>query len=282
MTGANDYPTGVIATAANAYAFIQPNGATNAGFIVSEEGALVIDSLMTPALATRLLSEIRRVTKAPIRYLVDTHYHGDHVFGNQYFVPAPIIGHSNCRRELIEKFDANMNRYTTGRPELIPELAQIRMTLPDVTFEERMDIRLGDREINLIYLGRAHSAGDILLHLPQDGVLYAGDIAFHRILPAFPDGHITKWLAVMDQTRDLDFETIVPGHGPVGTKADFDEARELMAQLHGEIRRGFDAGKSETETAQAVDLGKFAAYLGQERIAQITQMAYRAYRGELE
>ncbi len=281
MTSAS-YDTGVIQTAAQAYAFIQPNGATNAGFIVSEEGVLVIDSLMTPALATRLLSEIRRVSKAPIRYLVDTHYHGDHVFGNQYFVPAPIIGHVNCRQELIEKFDANMNRYTSGRPELIPELEQIRMTLPDVTFEDRMNIRLGDREINLIYLGRAHSAGDILLHLPQEGLLYAGDIAFHRILPAFPDGHITKWLDVMEETRKLDFDTIVPGHGPVGTKREFDEAKELMAHLHGEIRRGFDQGQSEEETAQGVDLGKFTSYLGQERIGQITQMAYRAYRGDLE
>ena len=281
MTSAS-YDTGVIQTAAQAYAFIQPNGATNAGFIVSEEGVLVIDSLMTPSLATRLLSEIRRVSKAPIRYLVDTHYHGDHVFGNQYFVPAPIIGHVNCRQELIEKFDANMNRYTSGRPELIPELEQIRMTLPDVTFEDRMNIRLGDREINLIYLGRAHSAGDILLHLPQEGLLYAGDIAFHRILPAFPDGHITKWLDVMEETRKLDFDTIVPGHGPVGTKREFDEAKELMAHLHGEIRRGFDQGQSEEETAQGVDLGKFTSYLGQERIGQITQMAYRAYRGDLE
>ena len=281
MTSAS-YDTGVIQTAAQAYAFIQPNGATNAGFIVSEEGVLVIDSLMTPSLATRLLSEIRRVSKAPIRYLVDTHYHGDHVFGNQYFVPAPIIGHVNCRQELIEKFDANMNRYTSGRPELIPELEQIRMTLPDVTFEDRMNLRLGDREINLIYLGRAHSAGDILLHLPQEGLLYAGDIAFHRILPAFPDGHITKWLDVMEETRKLDFDTIVPGHGPVGTKREFDEAKELMAHLHGEIRRGFDQGHSEEETAQGVDLGKFTSYLGQERIGQITQMAYRAYRGDLE
>ena len=281
MTSAS-YDTGVIQTASQAYAFIQPNGATNAGFIVSEEGVLVIDSLMTPSLATRLLSEIRRVSKAPIRYLVDTHYHGDHVFGNQYFVPAPIIGHVNCRQELIEKFDANMNRYTSGRPELIPELEQIRMTLPDVTFEDRMNIRLGDREINLIYLGRAHSAGDILLHLPQEGLLYAGDIAFHRILPAFPDGHITKWLDVMEETRKLDFDTIVPGHGPVGTKREFDEAKELMAHLHGEIRRGFDQGQSEEETAQGVDLGKFTSYLGQERIGQITQMAYRAYRGDLE
>ncbi len=276
------YDTGVIEVAPNAYAFIQPNGATNAGFIVGEEGIIVIDSLMTPSLATRLMSEIRGVSKAPIRYLVDTHYHGDHVFGNQYFLPAPIIGHENCRRELIEKFDANMNRYTSGRPELIPELAQIRMTLPDVTFSDRMDLRLGQREINMIYLGRAHSAGDILLHLPQDGVLYAGDIAFHRVLPAFPDGHITKWLDVMDQTRDMEFETIVPGHGPVGTKQDFDEARELMAHLHGEIRKCFDAGMSEAEAAESVKLGKFTEYLGQDRMGLISNMAYRAYRGDLE
>ena len=187
----------------------------------------------------------------------------------------------NCREELIEKFDANMNRYTSGRPELIPELSQIRMTLPDVTFNYWMDIRLGDREINLVYLGRAHSAGDILLHLPQDGVLYAGDIAFHGFLPAFPDGHITKWLDVMDKTQEMDFEIIVPGHGPVGTKKDFDEARELMAHLHGEIRRGFDAGKSEDETASEVNLGKFTEYLGQEHIGLITNMANRADRGDL-
>ena len=98
---------------------------------------------------------------------------------------APIIGHVNCRLELIEKFDANMNRYTGGRPELIPELEQIRMTLPDVTFEDCTNIRLGDREMNLIYLRRVHSSGDVLLHLPQDGVLYAGDIAFHQICPPF-------------------------------------------------------------------------------------------------
>lgn len=275
------YETGTIQVASDAYAFIQPNGATNAGIIVGEEGVIAIDSLMTPSLATRLLSEIRNLSRAPIRYLVDTHYHGDHVFGNQYFVPAPIIGHVNCRLELIGKFDANMDRYTSGRPELIPELSQIRMTLPDVTFNDRLDLRLGDREINLIYLGRAHTDGDILLHLPQDGVLYAGDIAFHRVLPAFPDGHITKWLGVMEETRKIDFETIVPGHGPVGTKKDFDEAMELMALLNGEIRKGYDKGNSEDQTAAEVDLGKFGEYLGQDRIGLITRMAYRAYSGDL-
>lgn len=276
------YKTGVIEVAPQAYALVQEAGLTNAGFIVGEEGVLVIDSLMTPTLATRLLSAIRSVTKAPIRYLVDTHYHGDHLFGNQYFLPVPIIGHVNCRRELLEKFEANMQRYRNTRPELFPELEQIRMTPPDLTFEDRMTIRLGEREVQLIYLGRAHTAGDILLYLPQDKLLYAGDIAFHKVLPAFPDGHIVKWMDVMEETAKLDAETIVPGHGPVGGKSEFDEARELMGHLHREVRMGFDMGLPEAETAKKVDLGKFSGFLAQDRVGQITHMAYLAYSGELQ
>jgi cyclase len=276
------YKTGIIEVAADAYAFIQANGATNAGFIVGDEGVVVIDSLMTPTLAGKLHAAVRNVTPKPIRYLVNTHYHGDHVFGNQYFVPAPIISHANCRTELIEKFDANMQRYRSGRPELIPELEQIRMTLPDVTFDHHMTIMLGEREIQLVYLGRAHTASDILLYLPQEKLLYVGDLAVHKTLPAFPDGHITKWLTVLDEVAKIDAATIVPGHGPVGGKAEFGEAKELMDLLHREIRRGFDDGLSEEETAKQVSLGKFTSFMGQDRVRLITHMAYLAYRGELQ
>ena len=275
------YKTGVIEVAPNAYAFIQENCATNAAFIVSDEGVLVIDSLMTPTLAGKLYAAIRNVTTAPIRYLINTHFHGDHVFGNQYFLPAPIVAHENCRTELQEKFDANMQRYRQ-REALIPELNQIRMTLPDVTFEDKMTIRLGDRVIELSFLGRAHSNSDILTYLPDDKVLFVGDIAVHKTLPAFPDGHITKWLTVIDETAKVDADTIVPGHGPVGGKAEFEEARELLHILNNEIKKGFDEGLSEEETAKRVNVGKFSSFANQERVGQITQMAYLAYKDELQ
>jgi cyclase len=275
------YKSGVIEVAENAYAFIQENCATNAGFIVGEEGVLVIDSLMTPSLAGKLHTAVRNVTQKPIRYLVNTHFHGDHVFGNQYFLPAPIVAHANCRTELIEKFDANMQRYR-ARQALIPELEQIRMTLPDVTFEDRMTIRLEDREIQLSYLGRAHSNSDILLYLPKEKVLYVGDLAVNKTLPAFPDGHMTKWLTVLDRVAEVDADTIVPGHGPVGGRSEFNEAKDLLSLLNSEIRKGFDAGKSEEQTAKQVQLGRFTSFLNQERVGQITQMAYLAYRGQLQ
>lgn len=275
------YETGVIKLTPHAFAFVQENGQTNAGFIVGKDGVLVIDSLMTLTLAMRLLEAIGTVTSAPIRYLVDTHYHGDHVFGSQYFLPVPIVGHVNCRLELLEKFESNMQRYRNTRPDLIPELEQIKITLPDVTFDQCMTIWLGDIEVQLIYLGRAHTSGDILVYIPQEKLLYTGDIGFHKVIPAFPDGHIVKWMNVMEKTHKIDFDIIVPGHGPVGRKKDFEEAMELMGHLHREIRTRFDMGLLEEEAIAKLDLEKFSNFFGQDRIGQITKMAYMAYRGEL-
>ena len=275
------YKSGIIEVADNVYAFIQENCATNAGFIVSDEGVMVIDSLMTPTLAGKLYAAVRNVTKAPIRFLINTHFHGDHVFGNQYFLPAPIVAHANCRDELMEKFDGNMQRYR-ARTELIPELDQIKMTLPDVTFQDRMSIRLGGREIQLSFHGRAHSNSDILLYLPEEKLLFVADLAVNKTLPAFPDGHITKWLTVLDEVAKFDADTFVPGHGPVGDRSDFDDAVELLSLLDSEIRRGFDAGLSEEDTVKQVKVGRFADFAGQDRVGLITRMAYLAYRGELQ
>ena len=121
-----------------------------------------------------------------------------------------------------------------------------------------------------------------MTYLPGDKVLFVGDIAVHKTLPAFPDGHITKWLKVIDETAKVDAEIVVPGHGPVGGKAEFDEARELLQILNREIRKGYDEGLPEEETAKRVNVGKFSGFANQERVGQITQMAYLAYKGELQ
>ena len=277
----NLYKTGTIEVAENVYAFIQENCATNSGFIVGDEGVMVIDSLMTPSLAGQVRTSVRNVTKSPIRYLINTHFHGDHVFGNQYFQPAPIVAHHNCRIELEEKFDANMARYRQ-RAELIPELDQIKMTLPDVTFNDSMTIMLGDKEIQLKYYGRAHSNSDITIYLPGDKLLFIGDLAVNHTLPAFPDGHITKWIDVMQEVSLIDADTIVPGHGGVGGRAEFEDSKALLELLNTEIKRGYDQGLSEEDTINQVNLGAFSTFLNQDRIGLITSMAYQAYKGTLE
>lgn len=275
-----DYESGVIEIAEGVYAWINENCATNAGFIVGEEGVVVIDTLMTPSLAGSLMTVVRDVTQKPIRYVINTHFHGDHVYGNQYFLPTPIVGHENCKFDLDTKWDSNFNRYWS-REALRPELSRIVKTTPDVTFNDKMSIWLGSREIQLSFHGRAHSNSDILLYLPEEKVLFVGDLAVNKTLPAFPDGHITDWVSVLEQVDKVDTDTIVPGHGPVGTKAEFNEAKGLLNLLNTQIKSAFDNGSTEDEASKNIDVGIYSGFANQDRIPQIVEMAYKAYRNEL-
>ena len=275
-----DYESGVIEIAEGVYAWINENCATNAGFIVGEEGVVVIDTLMTPSLAGSLMTVVRDVTQKPIRYVINTHFHGDHVYGNQYFLPTPIVGHENCKFDLDTKWDSNFNRYWS-REVLRPELSRIVKTTPDVTFNDKMSIWLGSREIQLSFHGRAHSNSDILLYLPEEKVLFVGDLAVNKTLPAFPDGHITDWVSVLEQVDKVDTDTIVPGHGPVGTKAEFNEAKGLLNLLNTQIKSAFDNGATEDEASKNIDVGIYSGFANQDRIPQIVEMAYKAYRNEL-
>ena len=275
-----DYESGVIEIAEGVYAWINENCATNAGFIVGEEGVVVIDTLMTPSLAGSLMTVVRDVTQKPIRYVINTHFHGDHVYGNQYFLPTPIVGHENCKFDLDTKWDSNFSRYWS-REALRPELSRIVKTTPDVTFNDKMSIWLGSREIQLSFHGRAHSNSDILLYLPDEKVLFVGDLAVNKTLPAFPDGHITDWVSVLEQVDTVDTDTIVPGHGPVGTKAEFNEAKGLLNLLNTQIKSAFDNGATEDEASKNIDVGIYSGFANQDRIPQIVEMAYKAYRNEL-
>src|SRR6478672_8315162 len=136
------------------FAWIGPEGRTNAGFVVWDEGVLVVDSLYGPNLAPDLMAQIRTVTDRPVQYVIDTHEHFDHCFGNQYYVPAIFVGHENCRQSLIERADHQRNFAMTFRSEFASHFEAVRILPPVVTFEESMAIHLGDRRVELHYLGR--------------------------------------------------------------------------------------------------------------------------------
>ena len=145
-----------------------------------------------------------------------------------------------------------------------------------------MSLWFGNREIQLSYHGRAHSNSDILLYLPDDKVLFVGDLAVNKTVPAFPDGHISNWIQVLEQVKNVDADTIVPGHGPVGGRSEFNEARDLLILLDDQIREAFDSGVSENIAPSRIDVKSFSTFANQDRIPQIVEMAYKAYRGELE
>ncbi len=277
------YPTGAIEVAKGVYAFIQPAGATDAAFIVDDAGVIVIDTLMTATLAGRLMKEVRAVTDAPVRYIVNTHWHGDHTFGNAVLPAAPILAHHTCRDDLLGEWDSHRAFLRDLYPAAWPEMSQLPATPPNLTFSEGLTIHLGSRPIHLRYLGRAHTRGDIVVHLPDDGVLIAGDIAFHRYIPNARDGFPSDWLRVAGAVRQLPCDHVVPGHGPLGKMQDMAEMEECLALIIGQVRRSFEAGLDEEQARRDIRLGSFSSWGRQEdRLPTLIGRLYKEFRSELD
>lgn len=277
------YETGAIELASGVFAYIQEDGATDAGFIVDESGVIVIDTLMTEALATQLMTEIKTITRAPIKYIVNTHWHGDHVFGNAVLPPVPIIAHDTCREDLLVEWDSHRAFLRDLYPAAWPGMADLPATPPDLTFPNRLTLHLGDRQVDLHFFGRAHTRGDIVLHLPADGVTFAGDVAFHKYIPNARDGFPAEWPAVAAAVEGLKSEHVVPGHGPVGTTAHLAEMRECLTLINAQVKSAYENGKSESDALRGISLGQFSSWGRQEdRMPTLIARLYQGFRNELD
>ena len=277
-----DYRTGAFEVGRGAYAFIQAEGATDAGFLVEEEGVIIIDTLMTRPLAERLLAEVRRVTDKPVRYVVNTHWHGDHLFGNALMPHAPIIAHDSCRSDLFSEWDAHRAFLRELYPALHTEWSDLPRTPPNLTFDSALTLHLGERPIELRFYGRAHTRGDAVVHLPTEGVLFAGDVAFHEYIPNARDGFPLEWVRVAERIERVDCAVVVPGHGPVGTRRELGEMRACLDRIVEQGRRAFEAGLPPEEARAALDLGAFSGWGRQEdRLPTLMDRLYRELRGEL-
>ena len=276
------YATGAIEVARGVYAFIQADGATDAGFIVESDGVVVIDTLMTASLANRLMGEVRRITDAPVKYIVNTHWHGDHVFGNAVLPPAPIVAHDTCRDDLLTEWDSHREFLRELYPEVWPEIANLPATPPNVTFDRSLTLHLESRPLHLLFFGRAHTRGDVVAYLPTEGVAFAGDIAFHGYIPNARDGFPTDWIAAASALEQLGAGVIVPGHGPVGSNAELAEMRECLTLIVDQVRASFEKGVDEAAARSAIDLGPFSGWGRQEdRLPTLVGRLYRELRGEL-
>lgn len=268
MTGSNGARTEIVELARGVYARLH-EGLTNAGIIVGDDSVLVIDSLRVPSFARELRADVRRITDKPVRYLVDTHGHWDHAFGNEEFADATIVGHVNCRRELEELGEAWRNGVVARNNEWSEEIKSVRITPPDLTFDHRLELHFGGRRVDLVYLGRAHTSGDIFIHLPDDGLLFTGDVAQDGGVPYMLDGHMRDWVETDTHLLDLPFERFVSGHGPIGAKPALVEARDFIAALvsnaEGAFRDGQDVPRA-TEAVRDALRGRFGGWRGFERV----------------
>ncbi|MFF0204654.1 MBL fold metallo-hydrolase [Streptomyces sp. NPDC005017] len=200
--------------APDVYAYIQPDGGwclNNAGFVTGPGPTVLVDTAATRARARALAEAIAATGAPPPAHVVNTHHHGDHTHGNGHFTPgATVIGHLNCRREMLATGLA-LQRAWPG-----VDWGEIVVSPPSVTYTDRMVLHAAGTEIHLVHPGTpAHTTGDTVVWLPERRTVFVGDLVFNGIAPFLVEGSLDGSLRALDLLRSLDAEVVVPGHGPV-------------------------------------------------------------------
>jgi glyoxylase-like metal-dependent hydrolase (beta-lactamase superfamily II) len=277
----------------------EPPGLTvngNSVFIVNDEDVIVVDPTLTPGTAREQIAALRRLTNKPVRYVVNTHWHDDHVLGNaayrEAFPGAEFIAHAATREYLpatglgnrrmamspdgypgfIDALKRRLekNESPRGGPLDAEERATIasdiriaerymaenpsaEVVLPTVTLLDRLTLHRGRRRIDIIHLGRGHTGSDIVVHLPEEGIVVAGDLVIHPVpYVGNPQSHPGDWGETLGKLLALKHTVIVPGHGPVLRD---DSYVRLMARLFSSMSQQVSAGVARGETLEQLRKG---------------------------
>ena len=208
---------------------------SNAGFVIGDDGVLVVDAFFYPDATKALVGEIRKLTPKPIRYVVNTHYHADHTGGDQVLrdAGAVIIAHKNVRGWV------RVNNINLFGDRITPEIrAQVEsLPLPDVVTDKDLTVWLGARKVTVrTVLG--HTGGDLVVDVPDARVLFTGDMLWRKIPPNLIDGSVKEWLATDAGFAGLTNTRFVPGHGDVASAADVRDFRAYLTDLRQLVGEG--------------------------------------------
>ena len=271
----------LVEVAAGVHAWLQPDGTwwlNNTGAVRHAGSVLIIDTCANNVRTTAMLAAVSRATgDAPITWAVNTHQHGDHVYGNALLPPTTVlVGHENMRAGLRDDFifDACPPFWT---PQ--PEWGVAQRRLPDLAFESSLAIYLGDLRVEAHHPGyTAHTSGDVLVHVPDKKVVFAGDLLFNGLTPMLLMGSLDGARRSLEWISSFDADRVVPGHGPIIEAAELDRVLgeheryyQFVAAL---VAEGRAEGLSPLEAASACELGDFAHWPDAERLVLNLHRAY--------
>ncbi len=284
----------------------------NAAIIVNDEDVLVVDSHSTPAAAWALSEQLKTITDKPVRYVINTHFHWDHAHGNQVYGPGvEIIGHEFTRRMLASGESMRGRSYDMFIGNIPTQIAQLRAKIdgmpdgadkeklrqqlsvqeqyreaqasvepqpPTVTLDDRLTLYRGGREIQILFLGRGHTGGDVVVYLPKERVVATGDLLAAGTA-YLGDAYPTEWSATLDRLRALDFEWTLPGHGDAFQgKTRIDHFQAYLKDFWQQARTLHDQGLSAEEAARRIDLRSHAVnYPNIRDVGILNHGVYRAY-----
>jgi glyoxylase-like metal-dependent hydrolase (beta-lactamase superfamily II) len=262
------------------YAVLFEQMRTNSGFIVGSDSVTVIDALINTDLANKVIGEVKKVTDKPIRYLVNTHFHTDHVSGNSaYPKETTIIAHRNTRT-ILEK-DLDQMRKDVARIFKLQLPESFSIVLPNLTFTDKLAIHDGTRKIDILYMGKGHTAGDAVVYLPEEKIIFAGDLIVTGV-PVFALGGFSKeYIDTLKKIEALDSQKIVSGHGGIVDKNQILKLIQYTEDLRTEVKKYTDAGKSLDETVSTLALAQYEGWPRHKTVLPFNvEQIYKEMKGE--
>lgn len=264
----------------NVFTIVHGEGSdSNTTFIITKEGVILIDTRVSPAEAEKVMTEIRKRTELPIVYTINTHYHGDHTFGNQVFRGSKaIIAHKNARRSLMGS--AGREHLKIFKTFDIPGLDAVKVTPPNMVYEKSLEVYLGGYHLQLIHPGRGHTDGDTFIIFRELRAVITGDLVFNRQFPYMGDAHVDEWIDALQYLEDQDSELVIPGHGDVGGKPIIIAMKHYFLNLKSLVLEQIKQGKSLEETREAVRpvlRKKYESWTKAEKIGGNIERAYIEY-----
>ena len=277
------------------WAYLQPDGTwgwSNAGLIESGGETLLVDTLMGVKITAEMIEEMKRSVPAAARIgrLVNTHSNPDHVLGNQVVADAELIS-AKATAEAIAAMDPqNFVNMTTnwqamgeGGEFLFETMGRkfdftgVTVTPPTRTFVGELELQVGDKTVRLVDLGPAHTEADTIVYVPQDRVVFTGDLLFNEGHPIVWSGPVQNWIDACDYMLGLDIETVVPGHGPITDKSGVRNLKTYLEYIRSEARARYDAGMSWEEAGREISLDAFKGWTDEERIVANVFALYREF-----
>jgi glyoxylase-like metal-dependent hydrolase (beta-lactamase superfamily II) len=294
------YTTGLHEVGDGVFAWLQPDGSwgwSNAGLVADDDAgaSLLVDTLFDLKLTATMLQAMRDAipAAAAIGTVVNTHANGDHTFGNQLLAGARILASRRCMEEMADVPPQLLAGLIHGAPALgrTGEYLQrifgpfqfegITLTLPTDPFDGELTVMVGDRPVRLHEVGPAHTRGDVLVEVPDQRVVFTGDICFIGGHPIVWSGPVGNWIAALDRILAMDVDVVVPGHGPVSDKVAVAELKAYFEYLRAQTRARFEAGLSPMEAARDIDLDGFGGWTEAERLVVNVTTIYRELGAEV-
>ena len=216
-------------------------GDPNSGVIIGDDAVMVIDAQATPVMAMDVIARVRQVTDKPIKYVLLTHYHAVRVLGASGYQDAEILASDATRKLIVERGKQDMDSEMGRFPRLFRAAESVPgLTWPTLTFPDAMTVWLGRREVRIRHIGRAHTAGDVVAHVPDADVVFSGDLVEYRSACYCGDAHFSDWPTTLDRLAAFNPQALVPGRGAAlttpGQVADgIAMTRDFLSTLYGSV-----------------------------------------------